>query len=158
MQDSSIFHRSSRSSFTDDSRRRNSRDLEIPALSPPIIIRSDSGEHKETDNGQIVSESYDVAGLDPEATYISLDQVEPVNVSVRNLTITVLENTSMRLPWQNKDQQRHDSEREANRGGPLKILNDISADMPAGQLMAIIGGSGSGKVIYSHYIQPARKG
>ncbi|KAL7274936.1 hypothetical protein RUND412_002141 [Rhizina undulata] len=76
-----------------------------------------------------------------EETSISLRAVERVDVSVRNLSITV----SQRPVIACKRTKKPDEESGDGDGDDIKILDDISADMPAGKLMAIIGGSGSGK-------------
>ena len=74
-----------------------------------------------------------------DINHLSFRPVEPVNVQVRNLSITVdIRPSCASLQgfvsfWKGEKDTK-------------MILDDISADMPAGQMMAIIGGSGSGKV------------
>lgn len=75
---------------------------------------------------------------------ISLQDVEPVNVEVRNLSVTVdispsafsLERYLPRKPPQDGNQVHAQTK---------EILHSVSGSMPAGTLTAIIGGSGSGK-------------
>jgi ABC-type glutathione transport system ATPase component len=75
---------------------------------------------------------------DPHNPHISFRRVEAVNVSVRKVGISVRKPTVSRLWKSNKSEEEESHE--------TKILDNVSADMPAGQVMAIIGGSGSGKV------------
>ena len=75
---------------------------------------------------------------------LSLRSVQPVNVQVQDLRITAdLKpahgvGTFLTLPWMNGKNSKKIETRT--------ILEGVSADMPSGELMAIIGGSGSGKV------------
>ncbi|KAF8424189.1 ABC transporter [Tirmania nivea] len=70
--------------------------------------------------------------------HLSFRAVEPVNVKVRNLSITVDVRPSISSLSSLVSLMRGAKETRT-------ILDDINADMPAGELMAIIGGSGSGK-------------
>lgn len=79
-----------------------------------------------------------------EEQHISFRAVDRVDVSVRNLAITVSPR-SVSLPWSKKPEK----------AAEIKILDHVSADFPAGELTAIIGGSGSGKVCI--LCPPARK-
>lgn len=81
---------------------------------------------------------------DEEEQHISFRAVDRVDVSVRNLAITVSPR-SVSLPWSKKREKVAE----------IKILDHVSADFPAGELTAIIGGSGSGKVCI--LCSPARK-
>ena len=74
-----------------------------------------------------------------DINHLSFRAVEPVNVKVRNLSITVDVRPSI-----SSLSSLVSSTREAKE--TRTILDDINADMPAGELVAIIGGSGSGKV------------
>lgn len=71
--------------------------------------------------------------------HISFREVERVDVSVRNLAITVSPHSALKMPWASKTIEEAEE---------IRILDDVSADMPAGELTAIIGGSGSGKVCF----------
>lgn len=74
--------------------------------------------------------------------HLSFRAVEPVDVKVRNLSITVDVRPSISpLVFLTRGAKEAKETRT--------ILDDINADMPAGELMAIIGGSGSGKVTMS---------
>ena len=64
--------------------------------------------------------------------------VPPVNIKVRDLSLS-LERPPPLL-------QRLRFRRPATVGEEKKILQNVSLDIPAGSLMAIIGASGSGKV------------
>ena len=74
-----------------------------------------------------------------DINHLSFRAVEPVNVKVQNLSITVDVRPSISFTSSLVSLMRGARETRT-------ILDDISADMPAGELMAIIGGSGSGKV------------
>jgi len=76
--------------------------------------------------------------------YISLRRVEAVSVSVRNLGIEVVRKPAVSRLWRQGGQSKADDEERAS--PKAKILDDVSADIPAGQIMAIIGSSGCGKV------------
>lgn len=76
---------------------------------------------------------------DPHNPYLSFRRVEAVNVSVRNVGISVVQKPTVSRLWKWKKSDGEEGTQE------IKILDNISADMPAGQVMAIIGGSGSGK-------------
>jgi len=69
--------------------------------------------------------------------HISFRRVEEVNVSVRNLAISFTQRSNLSLPWRRNQEEGKQV---------IKILENVSTDIPAGQLMAIIGSSGSGKV------------
>lgn len=103
-------------------------DLTITALNsqkPSVheTTREQTPDHTEED------------GEKDEEQHISFRAVERVDVSVQNLAITVSPH-SVRLPWAKKTEKVPE----------IKILDHVSADFPAGELTAIIGGSGSGKV------------
>jgi ABC-type multidrug transport system ATPase subunit len=77
------------------------------------------------------------------SNHISLSEVEPVDVRIRNLSVSVDVSPSVfsfanLLPRKRKQDGEAPSESK-------RILYSASADMPAGTLTAIIGGSGSGK-------------
>lgn len=75
-------------------------------------------------------------------TYISLQRVEAVDVSVCKLSITVNRRQNIWQPWKQADKKTPEP--------PVKILNEVSAEMGAGEIMAIIGSSGSGKARALH--------
>jgi ABC-type multidrug transport system ATPase subunit len=96
-------------------------------LQSPLISTTTETIHQETKN-----QSYG----------ISLREVEPVLVRLDHLCVTVDESPSAlsRIFSKRRKTEHHE--------GPSyvkTILDDISSDMPAGTLTAIIGGSGSGK-------------
>lgn len=99
------------------------RDLTIAALSSERTTREQTPDNAEEDE------------IKDEEQHISFRGVDRVNVSVRNLAITVSPH-SVGLPWSRKTQNAEE----------IRILDNVSADFPAGELTAIIGGSGSGKV------------
>lgn len=108
-------------------------DLTISALNsekPPVHEPAREEQTPDTDED-------DKADKDEQDTqqHISFRAVERVDVSVRNLAITVSPR-SVGLPWSKKTENAPE----------IRILDDVSADFPAGELTAIIGGSGSGKV------------
>ncbi|KAG0632817.1 P-loop containing nucleoside triphosphate hydrolase protein [Tuber brumale] len=77
-------------------------------------------------------------------TQISFHEVHAIDVAVRNLTIAVSQHKAM--GWLGGLLSKKDTnDEEAGSVEEIKILNNVSADMPAGELVAIIGGSGSGK-------------
>lgn len=113
---------------------------------------SKDGQISSTHNDQIVIDVIQSDGSKAEGpasdgtqdemenvNHLSFRAVKCVDVRVRGLSISVDLNSSkfLKLPGGKK---KDTGLKE------LKILDNISADMPAGRLMAIIGGSGSGKV------------
>lgn len=78
--------------------------------------------------------------------HISFRPVEPVDVSIRGLTIGVSTHSTL---GKKKKKKPNPSQSGGEAPEPLeeekKILDAVSADFPAGELTAIIGGSGSGK-------------
>ena len=68
---------------------------------------------------------------------LSFRPVKPVNIIVRNLSVTVTSKPSFlsQIIKKNGLQQKK-----------VYILENVSADLPTGQLTALIGASGSGKV------------
>lgn len=111
------------------------------SVDPDLTISAlDSGNptvHKLAREQTPDTDEDDKADKDEQDTeqHISFRAVERVDVSVRNLAITVSPH-SVGLPWSKK----------AENAPEIRILDDVSADFPAGELTAIIGGSGSGKV------------
>ena len=79
-----------------------------------------------------------------ESTHLSFRSVDPVNVRVNGLTVEVVTSPSAlkRLGGLLKKNQSVDVEQSSRR---KVILNNVSAYMPSGSLIAIIGASGSGK-------------
>lgn len=81
---------------------------------------------------------------------LSFSDVRPADIAVRNLEVEVDIATSLvdRLKVKFAKSKVDDVEGGAVNGPRRKkVLKDVSADFPAGTLTAIIGGSGSGKVI-----------
>lgn len=68
---------------------------------------------------------------------LSFQQVNKVDISVRSLSVSVKRTEGKGFLGFGKKQEVQTEEK--------KILNDISVDVPAGTIMAILGGSGSGK-------------
>ncbi|RPA99436.1 P-loop containing nucleoside triphosphate hydrolase protein [Choiromyces venosus 120613-1] len=89
------------------------------------------------------SDSETASGQEHE-THISFHEVHAVDVAVRNLTIAVSQHKAMGWVGGLLSKKGANDE-EAGSVEEVKILDNISADMPAGELVAIIGGSGSGK-------------
>jgi len=90
----------------------------------------------------------EVASEQENETHISFHEVHAVDVAVRDLTIAVSQHKSM--SWMGGFLSKKDTnDEETGRVEEIKILDNVSADMPAGELVAIIGGSGSGKVWYN---------
>jgi ABC-type multidrug transport system ATPase subunit len=75
-----------------------------------------------------------------------LDNVEPVDITVRNLSISVREGVASAISTLFKRKKKVVSPPDEEKLGLRShILQSISADVPRGTMMAIIGGSGSGK-------------
>jgi ABC-type multidrug transport system ATPase subunit len=108
----------------------------LPRSSTDSKASPTTGDESEQHNGiHILSTSH--------SNNISLSEVDPVDVQVRNLAVSVdtsptAFSLSSLLPRRRK--QDGDPRPEQKR-----ILHSVSASMPAGTLTAIIGGSGSGK-------------
>lgn len=73
-----------------------------------------------------------------EDNNLSFRSVKPVNIAVRDLSATVAINPSF------IDKLRGGKVKAAEK---VHILSNVSADLPTGQLTALIGASGSGKVV-----------
>lgn len=108
-------------------------DLTITALDSEKIPFHEPAREQTPDNDNDDDEN--ASGETYEEQHISFRAVERVDVSVRNLAINVSPH-SINLPWAKKTE----------RAAEIRILDDVSGDFPAGELTAIIGGSGSGKV------------
>ncbi|CUS12557.1 unnamed protein product [Tuber aestivum] len=94
-----------------------------------------------TQNGG--SDAVAASGQEHE-THISFHEVHAIDVAVRNLTIAVSQHKAM--GWLGGLLPKKDAnDEEAGSIEETKILDNVSADMPAGELVAIIGGSGGGK-------------
>jgi ABC-type multidrug transport system ATPase subunit len=100
-----------------------------PAASKPATVQ----DHEHPQNLQTLSSTH--------ANYISLSDVDPVDVQVRGLAVTVDISPAFSLS--------NFLPRKRKEGTPTstakQILYSVSASIPAGTLTAIIGGSGSGK-------------
>ena len=90
--------------------------------------------------------------FDDHNPHLSFRRVEAVDVSVRSLCSTIKKNRVPRF-WNPQfwTGGRGEDVRDT------KILDNVSADMPAGQLMAIVGGSGSGKVCFLQSVWGGRR-
>ncbi|KAK9457864.1 P-loop containing nucleoside triphosphate hydrolase protein [Dipodascopsis uninucleata] len=85
---------------------------------------------------------------------LSFNEVDPVDVSIRNLSLSVSSTTlKERLfkrrrkntpPGPDYDQEQTVGFHDSNDNSKM-ILDNISLDVPSGTVMAILGGSGSGK-------------
>lgn len=73
----------------------------------------------------------------------SFANVDPVNVRLRDVSVAFKSTPSLPLlkPWQIPIQYRHGLKNPEYK----PVLNDVSANLPAGSLTAILGSSGSGK-------------
>lgn len=76
------------------------------------------------------------------SNHLSLSDVEPVDVKVRNLSVTIDISPSAFSIEKYFPRKQQDGEAQVY---TKEILHSVSAEMPAGSLTAIIGGSGSGK-------------
>ena len=91
--------------------------------------------------------------LDNHRQTLSFSDVHPADITVRNLEVEVDVATPLADTFKTKfiKSRVGDVEVDAVNGvRRKKILKDVSADFPAGTLTAIIGGSGSGKVLTLH--------
>ena len=119
-------------------------DTELPVTAKVVEIAA-----KTSNTAGGLAEEYN------DVNHLSFRAVEPVNVKVQGLSITVDARPSISLPSSLVSLTR--GAKEAKEAKETRtILDDINADMPAGELMAIIGGSGSGKVIMSIAIPDQR--
>jgi ABC-type multidrug transport system fused ATPase/permease subunit len=109
------------------------KDAEKPDILVDDITNIDVSEDKDSR-----------ASTEEEQQHISFRPVEPVAVSVRGLTITVSAHST--LGKKKKKPNNNDGGEAPPEEKEKKILDAVSADFPAGELTAIIGGSGSGKV------------
>ena len=92
----------------------------------------------------------EVASVQEHETHISFHEVHAIDVAVRNLTIAVGQHKTM--SWMGGFlSKKVTNDEEAGSVEETRILDNVSADMPAGELVAIIGGSGSGKVWYNPF-------
>jgi len=73
-----------------------------------------------------------------EDNNLSFRPVKPINIAVRNLSAIVTIKPSI------IDKLKGKKVRTADK---VHILSNVSADLPTGQLTALIGASGSGKVV-----------
>lgn len=113
-------------------------DLTITALDSEKIPFHEPAREQTPDNDNDNDDDDDDENAKDETDeeqHISFRAVERVDVSVRNLAINVSPH-SINLPWAKKTEK----------AAEIRILDDVSGDFPAGELTAIIGGSGSGKV------------
>lgn len=128
-------------------------DAERPENLDPIARNSIPSEHielamseKGTHTGERPDAPADMADKlfeqNQDINHLSFRAVEPVNVEVRNLSITVDVRPSVSSLSTLMSLLKGAKETRT-------ILDDINAVMPAGELMAIIGGSGSGKVSHT---------
>lgn len=82
-----------------------------------------------------ISENY-MINDDKYANYLSFQNISPVSIRVRDLSVGTRQKSSKTL-FKKKPEGKIIPQK--------RILDHISFDLPAGSLMAIIGGSGSGK-------------
>jgi ABC-type glutathione transport system ATPase component len=114
----------------------------LPNLSPASSTHSSSGIPEKPRSQANASPT---PSIDPDSPYISFRAVQRVDVTVRNLAIAVNKDSARKVAW-----SALRGKKNATASSDVRILDDVSADMPAGQVMAIIGGSGSGKVRAFH--------
>ncbi|KAI2627787.1 P-loop containing nucleoside triphosphate hydrolase protein [Hypoxylon sp. NC1633] len=80
------------------------------------------------------------------AGHLSLDDVEAVEVQIRNLSVTVDTSPSISDPATYPDLFKERFGGKGHRGPTIKtLLSSVDASMKPGTLTAILGGSGSGK-------------
>jgi ABC-type multidrug transport system ATPase subunit len=100
-----------------------------------------------------ISTSMDVARNEPQPRlslsavgHISLDDVQPVDVQIRDLAVTVDTSPSILEPATYPEFFRKSSGNGDGGGSTSKtLLSSINASLQSGTLTAILGGSGSGK-------------
>ncbi|KAI1505179.1 ABC transporter [Biscogniauxia marginata] len=99
-----------------------------------------------------VSTSMDVARLEPKRQFslpaagqLSLDDVEAVDVQIRNLSVTVDTSPSILEPATYPELFRNAVGKGNDAPKTKTLLRSVDASLPAGSLTAILGGSGSGK-------------
>lgn len=135
--------------------------LKSPQTADSERILSDS-DHVTSSSGSNIAEEDDEDGIDDHNTHISFRRVERVDVKVRDLTITVAlrggpwwwpfgfgfgkSKKKKRVPRATGDEESAVVAGQTGEENILRILNGVSADMPAGELVCILGSSGSGKV------------
>lgn len=122
-----------------------------PTGDPILALHQDQKGAEKSDilddditNTDVSGDKDSQAPTEEEEQHISFRPVEPVAVSVRGLTITVSEHST--LGKKKKKPNNNDGGEAPPKEKEKKILDAVSADFPAGELTAIIGGSGSGKV------------
>jgi ABC-type multidrug transport system ATPase subunit len=74
---------------------------------------------------------------------LSFKRIQPASLQVRGLSVGAKKSSSLRKRWFHKS-KKHDLE-HGGKEETHTILHPTSFDVPSGKLMAIIGGSGSGK-------------
>lgn len=79
------------------------------------------------------------------AGHISLDDVEPVDVQLRDLTVNVDTSPSLLDPTTYPELFRNTFKKAGNGSSSKSLLRSVDASLEAGSLTAILGGSGSGK-------------
>lgn len=84
--------------------------------------------------------------IDSDDTYISFRPVERVTVKVKDLGIEVTESKGLRKRRITINEKTLDEEKGKNQG--VRILQNVNVDFPSGELVGIIGSSGSGKVCF----------
>ncbi|KAE8444650.1 hypothetical protein EG329_014398 [Mollisiaceae sp. DMI_Dod_QoI] len=124
---------------------------DIERGSPPLEdVRDTTAQTSEHGNALASSNAknnepqHDLAQLSTsQSNHISLSDVEPVDVQVRNLAVAV--DTSPGALSIEKYLPKKHTQDGTTRSYTKQILHSVSASMPVGTLTAIIGGSGSGK-------------
>jgi ABC-type glutathione transport system ATPase component len=116
-------------------------------MSSQATLNEDHGDGLTTDSQDISELRLEEAknGFDTNQSGISLREVSPVDVAVRNISVTVDTSSSARGKFRSLLSKKSKLEDAESSKSPVPLLENVSADMPRGSLTAIIGASGSGK-------------
>jgi ABC-type multidrug transport system ATPase subunit/ABC-type multidrug transport system permease subunit len=119
----------------------------MPHLDPDKIERGSSAatsmDHGTSDHQRRATQALSLTG----GNHISLDDVDLVDVQIRNLSVTVDTSPSIRSPSTYPDLAKSVFSRtkESSASMHKTLIHSVSASLRPGTLTAILGGSGSGK-------------